>query len=383
MRMAGIRRRTLALVVVLLALALLLAWVALRAGPMAPVAVTEARVANIALRPQLFGIGQVAARSTYQIGPTVAGRVLRLAVDVGDSVRAGELLGEMDPVDLQERRRAQEAARARAQAVVREAGARQAFAATQAARYEELGAARATSQESLQAKRQELAVADAALAAAHQELARAGADAAALRAQQGNLRLVAARAGVVIARDAEPGSTVVAGQTVLEVMNPDSLWIALRLDQSAAQGLAPQLPARIVLRSRGGAPLAGRVLRVEPKADAVTEEILAKVVFDAPPVPLPPLGELAEVHLDLPALAQASVIAQAAVRRQGGQTGVWQRSGDGVRWTPVTLGRSSLEGQVQVLSGLSEGDSVIVYSDKPLGARSRVQVAGPGGVGAP
>ena len=47
-----------------------------------------------------------------------------------------------------------------------------------------------------------------------------------------------------------------------------------------------------------------KVLRVEPVADVVTEEMLAKVVLDSVPTPLPPLGELAEITVTLPALPQ-------------------------------------------------------------------------------
>lgn len=58
--------------------------------------------------------------------------------------------------------------------------------------------------------------------------------------------------------------------------------------------------------------MAGHVLRIEPRADAVTEETLAKIVFNAPPVPLPPLGELAEVTVQLGELPAAPTISNAA-----------------------------------------------------------------------
>jgi HlyD family secretion protein len=61
----------------------------------------------------------------------------------------------------------------------------------------------------------------------------------------------------------------------------------------------------VALRSRRGETLDGQVLRTELRADAVTEELLAKVAFDAVPRPLPPIGERAEVTVRLPALPQA------------------------------------------------------------------------------
>lgn len=368
------QRRTLALLAVIVPLLLLLAYVALRSGPLAPVAVTVATVQLQAIAPALSGIGTVQARYTFKIGPTVAGRVKRLDVHVGDAVAAGQLLGEMDPVDLDERLLAQQAAVKSAEAALQQAQAKQAYAHIQARRYEQLLAVRGTSEETLAAKGQELAVADAALAVARADLGRLQADLRALRAQRGNLRLVAPAAGLVAARDAEPGTTVVAGQAVVELIDPASLWVDTRFDQISAQGLAAGLPAQIVLRSRRSQSLGARVLRIEPRADAVTEETLAKMVFDTAPSPLPPLGELAEVTVRLPELPAAPTIPNAAIRSLNGQHGVWKIADGGLTFAPLVLGRSDLDGRVQVDQGLAAGDELVVYSEKTLGARSRIHV---------
>ena len=375
MKRLPIKGRTLALLAVILPLLALFIYVGLRSGPLAPVAVTVAKVESRALTPALFGIGTVEARYTYRIGPTIAGRVKTLNVHVGDLVRAQQLLGEMDPVDLDDRVRSQEAVLKRAQATVREAEARLAYANTQAKRYEQLFAVRSSSEEARTTKRQEAQIADAALAAARQELARARSDREALMSQRSNLRLVAPVDGVVSMRDAEPGTTVVAGQAVVEVIDASSLWVNVRFDQISATGLAQDLPARIVLRSRGGQALPGRVLRVELKADAITEELLAKVVFDRLPEPMPPLGELAEVSLALPPLPAAPVIPNAAVRREAGVVGVWQVSGEGeLRFVPLQLGASDLDGRMQVRAGLAAGDEIVVYSEGALRAGRRIEV---------
>ena len=103
MMLLSMNRRTLALLAVLIPLVALFIYVALRSGPLAPIPVTVTRVESRSITPALFGIGTVEARYTYKIGPTVAGRVKRVDVQVGDRVRAGQLLGEMDPVDFDDR----------------------------------------------------------------------------------------------------------------------------------------------------------------------------------------------------------------------------------------------------------------------------------------
>lgn len=374
MKRPPIPRRTLALLAVLLPMALLLVYVILRSGPLAPVPVTVTRVTVRPVAPALFGIGTVEARYTYRVGPTYAGRISRVDVQVGDRVRAGQSLGAMDPVDLDERIHAQDAAARRAQAQLREAEARQRYAQTQAHRYEQLLALHSVSEEAVASKRQEQQVADAARTAAQAELARLQADRAALLAQRGNLQLLAPVDGLVIARDADPGTTVVAGQAVVELIDPRSLWINVRFDQLAAQGLAARLPARVVLRSRAGQALPGHVLRVEPMADAVTEETLAKVVFDTLPQPLPPLGELAEVTVTRPALPAAPVVPNAAIHHRDGVLGVWRVVEDDLRFAAVELGATDLDGQVQVRKGLAPGDRVVTYSAQALTAHSRIRV---------
>ncbi|GAB3750122.1 efflux RND transporter periplasmic adaptor subunit [Lysobacter olei] len=374
MKVPTMQRRTLALIAVVTPLAVLFAYVALRSGPLAPVSVTTTTVESRALTPALAGIGTVQARFSYRIGPTYAGRVRQLEVHVGDAVNAGQVLGAMDPVDLDERIGAAQAALRSAEAGLRQAQARQAFAQTQARRYEQLLAARGVSEESVGAKRQERDVADAALGAAREDMHRLQSELQALRAQRGNLQLVAPVNGLVAARHVDPGTTVVAGQAVVELIDPASLWVDTRFDQVSATGLAAGLPAQLVLRSRQDSPMEGRVLRTEPVADAVTEEILAKIVFSTAPSPLPPIGELTEVTVQLPPLPPAPTIPNAAIRTVNGQRGVWKLSDGDLEFVALTIGRSDLGGHVQVKKGLSAGDRVVVYSEKALTARSRIHV---------
>ena len=374
MKKLPIQGRTLALLAIIIPLLALFIYVGLRSGPLAPVAVTVASVESGSITPALFGIGTVESRYTYKIGPIFAGRVKSLDVHVGDQVKAGQVLGGMEPVDLDDRVRSQESVLKRAEAVLQESKARQVYAQTQAKRYEQLLSVQAVSGESVATKKQELQVANAELSVAQADLARAHSDREGFIAQRSNLRLIAPVDGVVAVRDADPGTTVVAGQAVVEVIDPKSLWINVRFDQINASGLAAGLPTRIILRSRSGQILKGRVLRVEPKADAVTEETLAKVTFDNKPEPLPPVGELAEVTVDLPALPAAPLIPNAAVQREGDKVGVWQIVDGDLHFSPVKLGTSDLNGYVQVREGLKNGDQVVTYSEKALTARSRIHV---------
>lgn len=388
MKFLSINRRMLALLAVVVPLLALLIYVALRSGPLAPIPVTVTTAESRSIAPALFGIGTVEARFTYRIGPTFAGRIKRVEVQVGDMVKSGQLLGEMDPVDLDNRIAAQDAALKRGEAVVlaakalvRETLVRKNYAENQASRYEQLLQVRTVSEEVVEGKRQErqvteesFAAARANLDAARQESARIYADREGLIQQRANLRLIAPVRGLVAARNADPGTTVVAGQSVVEVIDPASLWINVRFDQLRVSGLRAGLPVQIVLRSQEGIRFAGRVLRLEPMADAVTEETMAKVIFDALPKRLPPVGELAEVTVAMSELPETLVLPNASVQRVDGRLGVWLIEEDELRFTPIKMGATDLDGRVQILEGIKAGEHVVVYSQRALGPRSRVKI---------
>lgn len=358
-----------------------------RSGPLAPVKVTVVEARQGIVAPALFGIGLVEARRSYTVGPTASGRVLRVLVDVGDKVSTGQLLAEMDPVDLAARLQALDAALARsgsavlaAQALAADASARAALAGSNLSRNQELARQAFVSAGVVQAREQEHASAQAgvqaaraSVSAAQQDLQRVQAERLALVQQRQNLRLLAPQAGVVVSRDAEVGTTVVAGQSVFKLVDPASLWVKTRFDQGRSAGLEPGLQAEIVLRSHAGTTQRGQVERVELQSDSVTEERIAQIGFEAIPAGVT-MGELAEVTLQLPALAPSLLVPNAALQRHGGKTGVWGLQDDRLTWLPVRVGQHSLDGQVQALEGLRPGQRVVVYSAKALTEDARIQV---------
>lgn len=386
--MALMSRKKFLLLIILSLMAGAFIYVVLRSGPMASVPVVVFEVKEMSVEPSLFGIGTVEARYTQNIGPVGSGRVLEISVDVGDRVEPGQVIGEMDPVDLDERLGAQDAALMRAAATVRvaeaqvsELRAKTTFAESQARRFETLVQSGAVSREAFDASQQELHVAQSGLKAAlatvsssKHEYDRLKSEGAGISRQREIVRLVSPVAGLVTRRLVEPGTTAVAGQAVVEIIDPDHIWVNARFDQLRASGLTAGLPARVVLRSRSSEALLAHVYRVEPVADAVTEELLAKVVFDSLPTPLPAIGELAEVTVDLPALPPALTIPGSSVLRIKNTLGVWVVEGGETEFVPVELGLGDLDGLVQVRKGLRPGQTVVSHSASTLTARSGITI---------
>ena len=350
----------------LLAVAVASQWV----GPLAPVVLEVARPERLTLQPSLIGIGRVEARRRHLLSSVASARLVSLDVDNGDAVRAGQVVGQLDAVDLPERLRAAQAAwqrsrqaRAVAAAQGRETQATLTYVLSNSARFERLAAAGAVSDDALLERRQALARAEAAATsaqanerAAAQAQREAGATLAALGAQQRTLRLVAPVAGIVTRRLLDPGSTVLPGQPVLEIADPAQFWIDVRFDQRQATGLAVGQPVAVEFRRLAGRRFAGRIERIEPTADSLTEELNAKASLEPGPLRaaglLPALGELVEVRVALAAAPGALSLPAASLRQRQGRLGVWVAGDRGLYFAPLQLGRSDGEGRVEVLGGL-------------------------------
>ncbi len=220
-----------------------------------------------------------------------------------------------------------------------------------------------------------LDAARATLPAAQEEVSRAAFDRSALMSQRTNLQLISPVNGIVVSRDAEPGTTVVSGQSVFHLVDEKTLWVRTRIDQARFYGVAVGQSASIVLRSRPDAPLTGKVVRLEVQGDNVTEERFVDVAFDELPNIIP-LGELAEVTINLPPAADALVVPASAVKRLDRQFGVWVAEGGKVRFQPVKVGAQTLDGKVEIRDGLKAGDTVVVYSPKLLEDGMKVRAEG-------
>jgi len=370
-----------------LALVGLLAFVFFRAGPLAATPVTVHVVKQGGFTPALFGVGTVEARRSWMIGPTVAGRVAKVHVDVGDVVKAGQLMAEMDSVDLDQKLSAQDALISRtastqmaALAQQTDALARYEFSKLNFIRNQDLAKQNFISPSALELRAQEKISAEAAYEAASanlsgvkQDVIRLKAEREGLQQQRNNVRLMAPADGVVITRDAESGTTVVAGQPVIRLIDPQSIWVKLRLDQGRSAGLQSGLEAQIVVRSQAQSSYKGQVVRVEMLSDSVTEERVALVSFSQIPKDVS-VGEVAEVTLVLTPVENALLIPNASIQRQGDTMGVWRLINGNLVFTKIRVGASSLNGDMVVLEGLQLNDQVVVHSQKALTENSRVRV---------
>jgi RND family efflux transporter MFP subunit len=351
-----------------------------------PVATVAAAQGSIAVR--VAGPGTVQARVPVTLGARITATVARLDADVGDFVKRGQLLAVLDDRDLAARRAValgQQEVLARnlkaAQATVAKAQADLELAQSRHRRDNELLRSGFLSQGSLDAS-------TAALQSALASLDNARAALAAREAEQGSLahevryaetvlsfsRIAAPADGVVIARLAEAGATVVPGSPLFRLADPAALWVATRVDESVVGRV--QVGQAASIRLRTGETHAGKVARIARQSDAATRELEVNVAFDAAPQRFA-IDQEAEVTILTGEDAGIAVPLSALTRDRKGRQGVLVVHDGSTQFRPVETGTAD-ERQVLVRSGLAAGEFVVAPAAGVLaGTRVRATDAPP------
>jgi membrane fusion protein, multidrug efflux system len=310
---------------------------------------------------QLEYAAEVRARSETRLAFRVGGRVAERPVDLGDSVRAGQLLAQLDAADL---RLSQEAARAGLNAA--QITADQASADFK--RFSELRQQGFISEAELERRRSQW---QAAQAQAEQARAQAGV--------QGNqaayTRLVAQAAGVVTAIDAEVGSVVAAGTPVLRVAwdGPRDVQFQVPEDRVAGMRALEGRAGALQVRFWGAEGTVPATLReLSAAADTVTRTFLAKADIGKAPVKL---GQTATVLLNLPPRSGLVKLPLTAVWQHQGGSAVWllDKTAMTVKAQPVKV--AGAEGnQVLVAEGLGNGQVVVTAGVHTLTPGQKVKL---------
>jgi RND family efflux transporter MFP subunit len=168
-------------------------------------------------------------------------------------------------------------------------------------------------------------------------------------------RIAAPMDGVVIQRLAEVGSTVSPGTPLMKIVDPQSLWVATRVDESVVGRVQPGQVASIRLRS--GELLPGKVARVSRQSDAATRELDVHVAFDVVPQRFA-IDQEAEVSIAVGEDRGVLVPLSALTRDRAGRQGVLVVDAGRTRFQPVETAGADVR-QALVRQGLAGGESVV------------------------
>ncbi|MGJ7489573.1 efflux RND transporter periplasmic adaptor subunit [Variovorax sp. ZT4R33] len=303
---------------------------------------------------------EVRARVESQLGFRVAGKILRRQAELGQHVKAGEVLAQLDPQDY---RLATEAARAQQAA----AQTNRDLAAADLKRYRELRAQNFISGAELERREATYKSAQAQFEQAQAQLASQG-------NQASYATLAADVAGVVTAIDAQPGQVVTAGTPVVRIAQDGARDVVFAVPEDRAGQIKPG--SAVAVRGwSGGDELQGKVREVAASADPVTRTYTVKVAIDA--ATAPPLG--ATVYARPQALSHVGApvlkLPTSALRQEGGGSAVWvlDKASMTVRSQPVQV--ATADGNEAVIAqGLEPGMQVVVAGVHVLAPGQKVSI---------
>ena len=309
--------------------------------------VTTRAYVDVQIHPERSAPAEVESLNDAELSAEITARVDRIPVRVGDQVRIGDLLVELDCRDHASRRKAQ-------QATLTQLEAQQRLAASQLERARNLRERRGASEEEVEQRETELLALDAQLAAQREAIAQA----------ELNVERCAIRApypAVVTARLASEGPLAAPGTHLLRIVQTDAIALSAKL---RADELRDSTAADALLFDLQGERYPVALRRAVPVVDPRTRTVEVRLTF---PERAPPPGAAGRLVWRSPA---PHLPAELLVRRDG-TLGVFVVESDTARFRPVP---EAQEGQ-PVAIDLPPGTRIVVQGRERLGDGEAVQTA--------
>jgi RND family efflux transporter MFP subunit len=305
---------------------------------------------------EAYGIVQPARMSF--VSARIMGPVVSVRVDSGDTVRAGQTLVEIQP-------EVSDGQVAQAEGALAQARAALLLAERNLQRYEALHAENAASEVELDMARMQAEQARGAVSQAEGAVKAATSVAADARVQ-------APFAARVVERLVEVGDMAAPGRPLVRVesLSGRELWLSVREADIAHLSQDQEIEVRLDTRSDLGV-ITGAVDEIVPSADPATHTFTVKIDLGEVDVASGIAG-----RARIPGHAQERLVAPAtAVHQRGGLELVVAVAEDGTaRTRAVTVGRSFTDGRVEILSGLRDGDIVLIDAPGPVADGTPVEV---------
>ena len=340
--------------------------------PVVPVMVVK----KVEVQGKVHGPGTVQCKVPVTVSAKITGILEKLYADQGQMVQKGQLLAELDAVELRAREAAAQAAKnraqrdlARGQADMIKAQANLGLAQSNYQRDLEVfkpgyisKAAFDTTKAQLRVAESEVAATKATVTALEAAVKQAESETHAAAAIHKYTHIVAPMDGLITARKAEIGNIIAPGTPIFQLVDLDQIWVAAWIDQAQVAQLREGQKAAIKLRS--GRTFQGEVARLNKEGDTVTRELEVDVKFEKLPEPLV-IGEEGEVDINTGRQAALAVPLSAVLERNGAK-GVFVVAKGVATFRPLSLGLQ--DGQrTAILEGLKEGDLVVL---NPAGLES-------------
>ena len=308
---------------------------------------------------------EVKARTESRLGFRVGGKIVRRDADLGDSVKRGQVLAQLDAQDF---RLGQDAARAGLAA----AQANHDQSVADYRRFKELRDQGFISSADLERR-------DTTLKASQAQLDQAKSQASVQGNQAGYAVLTADASGVITGIDADPGTVVAAGSPVLRLAHdgPRDLVFSVPEDKAGLIKALGAQPGSFKVRLWGAAAelLPATLREIAAAADPVTRTFLVKVDLGSAASAGVRLGQTATVVVELPKTTGVVKLPLSALKEEQGSSVVWVVDRASMTVKPVPVQLAGADGNEAVITGgLAPGLIVVTAGVHVLNPGQKVKL---------
>jgi RND family efflux transporter MFP subunit len=322
--------------------------------------------------------GETAAWYESTIYARVSGYVAKWYVDIGDHVKAGQVLALIDTPELDAEFLAAKAKLKVSEAQVKVKQADAAFAASTYERWRDSPKGVVSDQER-EDKKAGNAGAAAQLEAARAQVNLDQADVDRLSAFEQFKRVTAPYTGTITERRIDIGNLVTAGSSgdttlLYRMAQDDPIRIFVDVPQSAAPDLMKiGIPAKILIGAASSPSISGAITRTSDAIDPRARTFRAELDIPNPDGRLVS-GEYVQVAFDLQNNGMSQVPAAALVFATSGPRVAVVGPDGTVKFRPVTIGRDD-GNEVELSSGVTDGERLVLNISNQIVAGQKVQVS--------
>ena len=313
-------------------------------------------VTTTSLPELLEVVGTVHARTSAVVSTRVPGTIIVLKVREGDRVRKGQLLAQLDAQENQATAAGATAGIDEARRGLDEAQARKKMAETTFERYQKLFNEQAISRQEFDFKQTERDVAVQGVAKSEARLKQSQEGSRAASTMAGYSRIIAPIAGIISSKQANLGATVFPSQPLMTIEDEGNYQLELAIPESMSSKLKPGAELQVAIDGVGS-PFAARIAELVPTADPGSRTFIAKINLSQKGLKS---GLFGRGVISLGSTVKGMQLHKQAIVERGSLTSVWVVGSDNTaRMRLVKVGKSSGE-MVEILSGLSDGERVVV-----------------------
>ncbi|WP_141048848.1 efflux RND transporter periplasmic adaptor subunit [Brucella melitensis] len=324
----------------------------------------------------ITAVGTLSALRSVNVGAQVSGQLKSVKVEVGDHVKQGQLIAEIDPSPFEKKVEIAGAQLDNLKAQLLSKDAQLTLKKLNAARQKSLLATRGVSQATVDQANADLLMAEAEVKALNAQIRQQEAQLASDKVDLGYTSIYSPMEGTVVDEAAKEGETLNAVQsapTIVTVADLKVMTVEAQVSEADISKLKPGMPVYFTLLGQPDKRFTGTLRQIKPTPATDNNVVLYYALFDVPN----PTGELmidmsAQVYFVLGEAKDVLVVPTAALtdKQKGGKPQVTVKVADEsgtLVERPVKVGvRNRVLAEIQ--SGLEEGDRVVVTAATGNGA---------------